>query len=128
MFNRLIFGDLKHGHNARDFVPAKNAHQIIFERDIKARRAGISLTTGATTELIVDPARVVTFCPEYMESTGSYYSLMFFLPVSNFAADLTSAKDDIDTATSDISRDGNRAEPTRVANNFGLLVVVFGGY
>ena len=38
---------------------AEDAHQIVFEREIEARGAGIALAAGAAAELVVDAARLV---------------------------------------------------------------------
>ncbi len=59
VLDRLILGNFEHGHNARDLVPAKNAHQIIFEANIKTRTSGVTLAARAATELVVDTPTVV---------------------------------------------------------------------
>jgi hypothetical protein len=46
-------------HEGLDAVPREDAHEIVFERKIEAAGARIALTTGATTQLIVDAARLV---------------------------------------------------------------------
>jgi len=39
-----------------DALAAEDAHQIVFQREEKTRRAGIALASGAATELIVNAA------------------------------------------------------------------------
>src|SRR6185437_5107296 len=38
---------------------SEDAHQIVFEREVEARRAGIALAAGAAAQLVVDAARLV---------------------------------------------------------------------
>src|SRR5919197_6347249 len=46
-------------HETRDAIRAEDAHQIVFEREIEARRARIALAAGAAAKLVVDAARLV---------------------------------------------------------------------
>ena len=46
----------------------EDAHQVIFEREIEARRAGIALATGAAAKLVVDPPRFVAFGAENVQA------------------------------------------------------------
>ena len=46
-------------HQAGDAVGAEDAHQVVFERQVEARRAGVALTAGAAAQLVVDAARLV---------------------------------------------------------------------
>ena len=42
-----------------DPLLGEDAHQVVFEREIEARCAGIALAAGAATKLVVDAARLV---------------------------------------------------------------------
>ena len=42
-------------------VGAEDAHQIIFQREIEARAAGVALTAGTATQLVVDAAAFMAF-------------------------------------------------------------------
>ena len=42
-------------HQCLDLVTGKDAHQVVFERKEKARRARVSLAPGTTAELIINP-------------------------------------------------------------------------
>ena len=42
-----------------DAVGPEDAHQVVFERQIEARRAGVALAAGAAAQLVVDAARLV---------------------------------------------------------------------
>ena len=46
-------------HQAGDALAAEDAHQVVFERQIEARRAGIALAARAAAQLVVDAARFV---------------------------------------------------------------------
>ena len=46
-------------HQAGDAIRPEDAHQVVFEREIEARRAGVALTAGAAAQLVVDAARLV---------------------------------------------------------------------
>ena len=48
-------------HQAANLLPSEQAHQVIFEREEETRGTGITLTGRATTQLVVDTARFVTF-------------------------------------------------------------------
>ena len=46
-------------HQARDAVRPEDPHQVVFEREVEARRAGVALAAGAAAQLVVDAARLV---------------------------------------------------------------------
>ncbi len=46
-------------HQAGDAVGPEDAHQVVFERQIEARRARVALTAGAAAQLVVDAPRLV---------------------------------------------------------------------
>ena len=47
-------------HQAGDAIRPEDAHQVVFERQVEARRARVALTAGAAAQLVVDAARLVT--------------------------------------------------------------------
>src|SRR5207248_8711465 len=47
-------------HDLLDPVAAEDAQQIVLEREIEVRGAGIALTAGAAAQLVVDATRLVT--------------------------------------------------------------------
>src|SRR6202008_3142439 len=49
----------------------EDAHQIVFEREVEARRSGIALAAGAATKLVVEAARLVAFGAENVQATSS---------------------------------------------------------
>ena len=52
------FADVKiHGfHEALNPVTAEQSHKVVFKRDIEAALTGVTLTTGAPAQLVVDTA------------------------------------------------------------------------
>ena len=57
----------------------EDAHQVIFERKIEARRAGIALTSGAAAKLVVDAAGFVAFGAENVQAAGSDHFIVLFV-------------------------------------------------
>src|SRR5208282_6332695 len=56
-------------------------HQVVFERKIEARRAGIALAAGASAQLIINAARFVAFGAEDVQPAGLDHFLMFLVRV-----------------------------------------------
>ncbi len=46
-------------HQAGDAIRPEDAHQVVFEREVEARRARVSLAAGAAAQLVVDAPRLV---------------------------------------------------------------------
>ena len=57
-------------HQAGDAVGAEDAHQIVFEREVEPRRAGIALTAGAAAQLVVDAPRLVPLGGDDVQAAG----------------------------------------------------------
>ena len=51
-------------HQGGDALGTKKAHQLVFQRQVKAGAAGVSLAAGATPELVVDAAGFMALGPE----------------------------------------------------------------
>ena len=66
-------------HQARDAVRAEDAHQVIFERQEEARRAGVALAAGASAQLVVDAPRLVTFSADDMQAAEVHNFLVLFV-------------------------------------------------
>ena len=47
---------------------AEDAHQVVFERQVEARRAGVALAAGAAAQLVVDAARLVALGAEDVQA------------------------------------------------------------
>ena len=59
--DRCIFVDAEGVHHAHDAFTAEQPHQVVFERDIESAFAGVALTCGTPTKLIINPAAFVSF-------------------------------------------------------------------
>ena len=51
-------------------VAAEQAHEVVFEREVELRRAGVALAAGAAAELVVDAARLVALGAEDGKAAG----------------------------------------------------------
>ncbi len=59
-FDRHIFFHAEAQHQVLHAMAAEDAHQVVLQREIKARAAGIALASGAAAQLIIDAAGFVT--------------------------------------------------------------------
>ena len=51
-------------HQAGDPIRPEDPHQVVFERQVEARRARVALAAGAAAQLVVDAARLVALGAE----------------------------------------------------------------
>src|SRR5262249_42009970 len=58
----------KREHQVLHTLATEDAHQIVFERKVEARRARISLAACTTTQLIIDAAGFVSLCADYVKA------------------------------------------------------------
>ena len=128
-------------HKALDPIGGKNAHQVVFERQIETRNPGVTLPSGAPTQLIVDTTGFMPLGPENMETAGLDNRIMTHLPISgeSLAGCLVqrvtlrrqlrlqvAAKYDVSTAARHVGGDGDHAGASSLGDNFRLLLVVLG--
>src|SRR5262249_2957389 len=57
-------------HQARHAVEAEDAQQVVLERQVEARRAGVALAAGPAAQLVVDAARLVALGADDLEAAG----------------------------------------------------------
>src|SRR5438105_4980148 len=57
-------------HQRFDLIAREDAHQIVFEREEEARRAGVALTTRTTTQLIINAPRLVSLCADDVQAAS----------------------------------------------------------
>jgi len=69
VFDWLIFRHIEPFHQPFDAIAPEAAHQIVFQRQIEARRSRIALATTASAQLIVDPARFMPLRADHMQAT-----------------------------------------------------------
>ena len=55
-------------HQAGDAVGPEDAHQVVFERQVEARRARVALAAGAAAQLVVDAPRLVALGAEDVQA------------------------------------------------------------
>ena len=63
----------------RNPLLGEDAHQVIFEREIEARRSGIALAAGAAAKLVVDATRFVAFGAEDVQAADGRHFVVFFV-------------------------------------------------
>src|SRR6266540_3569496 len=73
--HRLVVGHLEALHDVLDPVAGEEAHEFVFAREIEARLACVALAARAATELVVDPARLVAFGAEHVETARFEHAL-----------------------------------------------------
>ena len=56
-FDDVVFLQAHARHHALHPVGGEDAHQVVFERQVEARRARVALAAGAAAQLVVDAAR-----------------------------------------------------------------------
>jgi len=57
--DRGVLVDAERLHHAHDALGAEQTHDVVLQRQIELRFAGVSLTAGAAAQLIINPARLV---------------------------------------------------------------------
>ena len=57
-------------HEPGDAVGREALHEVVFERQVEARRARVALAAGAAAELVVDAAGVVALGADDVQAAG----------------------------------------------------------
>src|SRR5690606_14722852 len=70
--NRLVFLDAKAAHDGIEPLGGEDTQQVVFKADVEFGAAGVALTSGTATELVVDAAALVAFRRQHIESAGLY--------------------------------------------------------
>ena len=65
-------------HNALNSLSAEETHQIVLQRYEELRLTRVSLTTGTTSELIIDTSGFVSFRTDDAKTAELSYLLLFF--------------------------------------------------
>src|SRR5450759_317102 len=139
-------------HDAGDAVGGEALHEIVFEREVEARRARVALATGAATELVIYTARVVSFRTDDVQAAGGHYALVTFvadtlglgeggvvrrlvhlgrveaLAVENLGCETgrVAAELDVGAAAGYVRGDGHGSAAAGLGDDRGFLVVDFG--
>jgi hypothetical protein len=65
-------------HQPLDAVGAEDPHQVVFERQVEPRRAGVALAARTAAELVVDAARLVALGAEDVQAAGLEHLFALF--------------------------------------------------
>ncbi len=66
-------------HQAADALGAEDPHQVVLQRQVEARRAGVALAAGAAAQLVVDAARLVALGAEDVQAAERHHALALVL-------------------------------------------------
>src|SRR5271157_5514820 len=96
-------------HEALDSIRAEEAHQLVFEGEVKSRRAGVALTPGAPAQLVVNSARLVALGADDVQAAGFRHAL---------------AEHDVRAAAGHVRRDRHLPVPPGVRHYLRLALVM----
>ncbi len=111
MLNHLAFFEAETVHNFGNTLRAEEPHQVVFQRNVKLRRARVALTSGTTSQLTVNAPRLVTL------GANDGQTAFFLNAGSQFYVGTTSRH---------VGGYGHRARLTGFGNDFGLTLVQLG--
>ena len=120
ILNWLIFRNAEGAHHPLDGVRCEDSHKRIFQRDKELGFSWITLTPRATTQLIVDATRFVSFGTDDKESSA----LGHFFPL-NFSRGVAT-KLDVDATPCHVGGDSHRSLLARLSDNLPFAFVIFG--
>src|SRR5579863_6498554 len=78
-FNRDALFHAQPLQQVRNPLLGEDAHQVVFEREIKAGRAGIALASGAPAKLIVDTPRFVALGTQNVQAADGGYVVVLYV-------------------------------------------------
>src|SRR5208282_467854 len=111
MDQRLAFLHPQLFHDVADPSPAKQPHQIVFQRHVKSAAAGVALPRATAAELAVDAPRFVAFAADHVQPADLGHAF---------------AELDVGAAARHVGRDRDGTALARPGDDFGLALVVFG--
>ena len=143
VYNRFALFQAKRRQHFLKPFRAENTHQIVFERQVEGRPAGVTLTARTAAQLVIDPAAFVTLGRQNIKAPCVEH---FFLLVSVFRFDLftdrngigirisvqrfnhlqldVAAQLNVGAATGHVCRDGDRTELARIRHDLRFLLVL----
>jgi hypothetical protein len=125
-------------HPAGHAVRREDAHQVVLQRQIEPRRAGVALASGAPTQLVVDAAGFVALGADHVQAAKLDYLVVLRLP---FGADAlasggvvdavqarfeVAAEHDVGAAAGHVGGDGDGADLAGAGDDLRFLLVVLG--
>src|SRR5664279_2686471 len=130
-------------HEPRQAVGPEDAHEVVLEREVEARGAGVALAAGAAAELVVDPAGFVAFRADDVEAAelddllvrlGRVFLKLGGDPLDLFGALVlrlllrevlrVAAEEDVRAAARHVRRDRHGGDLAGLRDDRGLLLVV----
>ena len=111
-------------HDRLYAVAPEALHQLVFQRHVELGTARVTLTSGPTPELVVDPPCVVVLGAHNVQPAKFDYPIVLGLPGRVFG--VAAAKDDIGTATGHVGGYGYRSQTAGLSYDCRLLFVVLG--
>ena len=109
MLNLLTFRHTKRIKYIHQILGTKQTHQVIFQGNVELGFTWISLTSGTSTQLIVDTSGLMTL------GTNDTKSAKFLNALSEF---------DIGTTSGHVRRDCHRTGHTGIGNDFCLQLMI----
>ena len=151
-FDRDVVLEPEALHQPGHAVAGEALHQVVFERQVEARRPRVALATGATAQLVVDPAGVVAFRADDVEAArldhadvvllgdglglGEGRLVRVLVHLGRVEAALVedvgreaggvAAEQDVGAAAGHVRRDRDRAGPPGLGDDARLLLVELG--
>ncbi len=141
VFNDVVFLHAHQTHRLLHPVRGEDAHQVVFQRQVEARRTRVTLAARTAAQLVVDTARFVALGADDVQAAGGLDLLVATLPfgldlelvvrVGIFAQRVQlcfqrTAQHDVGTATGHVGGDGHRARHARVGDDGRFAVVLLG--
>src|SRR5690606_5589796 len=144
-FDRLALWQTQTLHNGAHPVTGEDAHQRIFQRQVEARGTWVTLTTGTTTQLVVDTAGLVPLGTNNAQTTRLFDLLVQRLPRGADSLDLgfflfgaqglvftnlgnrtldAATQHNIGTTTGHIGSDGDMTRHTSFSHDIGFTGVL----
>ena len=133
-------------HLGEHGVGAEDAQQLVIKAEIKPRQAGVTLTTRASAQLVVDATALVAFGTEHEQTPGGddprlvlgnfgldlgdgdvafrpswHIAQLVFNPELDIAAEL-----DVGTATRHVCRNRDRADTAGLGHDMGFALMEAG--
>ncbi len=148
MLDGLVVLHPDSAHQALEPVGAEDAQQVVFERQVEARRAGVALASRPAAQLVVDAARLVALGAEDVQAAGLEHLLAlglrtvrryFASAAWNFGSTGSlvpacgrrhelgiAAEHDIGAAAGHVGRNRDCAEAAGLGDDFRFALMVLG--
>ena len=141
IFQRVVVLHAEALHPADQALAAEDAQQVVFQRQVEARRTRIALAARTTAQLVVDAARLVALGADDVQADRRKHLLVQLFPfgLDALAVDLggvfgqlghgrleAAAEHDIGAAAGHVGGDGHLAWRTGLGDDVRLALVLLG--